>query len=199
VKLLLFAMQISSWWVSEKAQQHPPLRSSHSSNFPTHLSSNSTPQTFLDSSLPQLLQQTEILRLLVVEEVVAAVVEGILLQTQQDTKTLMTSREEMGFRITTAGALLLLLLLLLPLILSAKRLIDKKPKRKLRIIRDAHLASGWSFLMTSLGILGKPSGIQVDMEILEGDMRMEMCRKVATAAAIIRVQKVVAVEDIGGV
>jgi hypothetical protein len=134
----------------------------------------------------------------VVEEVVAAVVEGILLQTQQDTKTLMTSREEMGFRITTAGALLLLLLLL-PLILSAKRLIDKKPKRKLRIIRDAHLASGWSFLMTSLGILGKPSGIQVDMEILEGDMRMEMCRKVATAAAIIRVQKVVAVEDIGGV
>jgi hypothetical protein len=129
----------------------------------------------------------------VVEEVVAVVVEGILLQTQQDTKTLMTSREEMGFRITTAGALLL------PLILSAKRLIDKKPKRKLRIIRDTHLASRWSFLTTSLGILGKPSGIQADMEILEGDTMMEMCRKVATAAAIIRVQKVVAVEDMGGV
>ncbi len=193
-------MQISSWWVSEKAQQHPPLRSSHSSNFPTHLSSNSTPQTFLDSSLPQLLlllQQTEIRRLLVVEEVVAVVVEGILLQTQQDTKNLMTSREEMGFRITTAGALLLLPLL--PLILSAKRLIDKRPKRKLRIIRDTHLTSRWGFLMTSLGILGKPLGIQADMEILEGDMIMEMCRKVATAAAIRRVQKVVAVEDMGGV
>ncbi len=128
------------------------------------------------------------------EEVIAVVVEGILLQTQRDTKTLMTSREEMGFRITTAGALLLL-----PLILSAKRLIDKKPKRKLRIIRDTDLASRWSFLMMSLGILGKPSGIQLDMEILEEDMMMEMCRKVATAAAIIRVQKVVAVEDMGGV